>query len=93
MGAVRAANDVDRLAEDIRAPVVVGAAAPAGRRLIDLGALIGDLYGALGVLQVAVAAALLGGADGEAPSAVAVVCGDLVDGWRAVELTRWQGAS
>lgn len=53
---------------------------PGGR--VDLTAALGDTYGALGVLQVAAAAALVA-ARGEE---VAVVCGDACDGWRVATL-------
>lgn len=57
-------------------------AAP-GERAIDLTREIGDTYGALGVVQVALGAALLaGGTTGP----VEVACGDDADGWRAVTL-------
>jgi 3-oxoacyl-[acyl-carrier-protein] synthase II len=50
---------------------------------IDLTARIGHTYGALGVLQVAVAAALLAGRRGSAR----IVCGDETDGYRTTRLT------
>jgi 3-oxoacyl-[acyl-carrier-protein] synthase II len=77
LGPVRSGHDVD-------APVVVGPAevAPAGCTVIDVTAAAGDFYGALGVLQVALAAGLAEDAD-----EVAAVCGDPVDGWRTVTVT------
>ncbi len=49
-------------------------------RTIDLTRIIGDAYGALGVLQIAVAAALM--TQSPRPSSIAVRCGDELDGWR-----------
>jgi 3-oxoacyl-[acyl-carrier-protein] synthase II len=89
LGHVQSVRDVGELRECVRAPVVVGpaAAAPSASSVIDITDRAGDFYGALGVLQVALAAALLAARDSDPPAAVAVVCGDRVDGWRAVELT------
>lgn len=73
-------------------PVVIGPAALAGDlarrpdRLIDLTHEIGDTYGALGVLQVAVGAALIAGRRA-GPGPVTVICGDRADGRR--EATLW----
>jgi 3-oxoacyl-[acyl-carrier-protein] synthase II len=53
---------------------------------LDPTAACGDLYGARGVVLVAMAAALL--ATGGAPGPVRVACGDDVDGWRDAELRR-----
>lgn len=52
--------------------------------VIDLVWRIGDLYGALGVLQVAVAAKLVAAAPFD--RCVAVLCGNPGDGWRSVVL-------
>jgi 3-oxoacyl-[acyl-carrier-protein] synthase II len=60
----------------------IGAATDADPDVIDLAARCGDLYGALGVVQAAVAAALVRARQRPA----LVVCGDAVDGWRAVDL-------
>jgi 3-oxoacyl-[acyl-carrier-protein] synthase II len=57
--------------------------AAGGERVIDLAREIGDTYGAQGVVQVALAAALL--AAGTA-GPVEVACGDDAGGWRAVTL-------
>jgi 3-oxoacyl-(acyl-carrier-protein) synthase len=66
--------------------VLVGPAGcfPAGRVVLDLTAQIGHTYGALGVLQVAVAAAILAGRAG----AARIVCGDRADGYRTTRLVR-----
>jgi len=60
-----------------------GTAAPGAPR-IDLAASCGDLYGALGVVQIAVAAAIAGA--GTRPGRVRVVSGDAADGWRTVDV-------
>jgi 3-oxoacyl-[acyl-carrier-protein] synthase II len=56
--------------------------AAAGRCEPDVTGELGDLYGALGVVQVALAAALVAAGTPH----VTCVCGDDVDGWRSVEL-------
>jgi 3-oxoacyl-[acyl-carrier-protein] synthase II len=68
--------------EDTPGPVAIGPRARMGRapRVIDLAEEIGDTYGAAGVLQVAVAAALV--ASGAIHDPVRIVCGDAADGWR-----------
>ena len=53
--------------------------------VLDLERQLGDTYGALGVLQVAVAAELL--AAGAPGAAVTVRCGDPRDGWRMTTLS------
>jgi len=55
-----------------------------GRQTVDLTGQLGHTYGALGVLQVAVAAAILAERGGTAR----IVCGDPTDGYRATWLTR-----
>ncbi len=60
-----------------------GDVAPAGATL-DLTAQLGATYGALGVLQVAVAAAVLAGRGG----AARIICGDRDDGYRTTRLVR-----
>jgi len=64
--------------------VVLGPVRPApdGGQGSDPAAELGDLYGAHGVVQVALGAALVAAG---AP-AVTCVCGDEADGWRSVEL-------
>lgn len=57
---------------------------------IDLSERIGDTYGALGVLQVAVAAAKL---EAQGWGAVGVIGGDAVDGWRSTVLSRAAASS
>jgi 3-oxoacyl-[acyl-carrier-protein] synthase II len=53
---------------------------------VDLTATLGATYGALGVLQVAVAAAVLA----EHGGAATIVCGDAQDGYRTTRLSRQQ---
>lgn len=72
-------------AERPPASVVLGRRGPAGaHRVIDLVREIGDLYGALGVVQTAAAAAMIASSNG--PEAVQVSCGDTTDGWRTALL-------
>jgi len=52
---------------------------------MDLTAAVGDLYGALGVAQTAVAAAVVGARAGV--DRVRLICRDAPDGWRAVDVT------
>ena len=44
---------------------------------------VGDMYGALGVLQIAVAAELVRARPGDVPHRIGFRCGDASDGWRA----------
>ena len=88
LGQVGSAPGRDSVGGRAGASVVVGPA-ELGRgagRVIDLVREVGDPYGALGVLQVAVAAALVAGAGAAGPRKVAVICGDDVDGWRTTAL-------
>jgi 3-oxoacyl-[acyl-carrier-protein] synthase II len=78
----------ERLALGDRETMLVGPAELAGydQLAIDLEVELGDLYGALGVVQVATAATLL--ADSHDASSATVVCGDDVDGWRTATVCR-----
>jgi len=71
--------------DQLRPPVVIGPAelASGTARLIDLGASIGDTYGASGVLQIAIAAALIEAQQPETSPSVVAISGDEADGWRA----------
>jgi 3-oxoacyl-[acyl-carrier-protein] synthase II len=75
------------------APVFVGPARLANgeTKVVDLVHLLGDLYGALGVAQVAVGAGLLARPRNENPGPVTIACGDDADGWRSLMLEdrRW----
>jgi hypothetical protein len=62
--------------------VVIGSAG--GPSPVDLTVHLGQTYGALGVLQVAVAAAMVGLGVGP----VRVICGDAVDGYRTTTVSR-----
>jgi 3-oxoacyl-[acyl-carrier-protein] synthase II len=71
--------------------VVVGpaqAAAPGGE-CVDLAACWGDLYGAHGIAQTAVAAAIVRMRPADL---VRVVCGDAADGWRRLDIRSSQTA-
>ena len=62
-----------------------------GQPVIDLENEMGDLYGALGVMQLASAAAILAESPGSAPADKAtIVCGDDFDGWRTAAVHRQQ---
>lgn len=67
------------------AAVVVGPhdSSSGNSSVIDLTSRLGDLSGALGVLQVSVAAAIASRMP-TAERAVAVLCGDQVDGWQSL---------
>jgi 3-oxoacyl-[acyl-carrier-protein] synthase II len=52
--------------------------------VIGLTAAVGDLYGTLGVAQIAVAAAIAGARN--EPGCIRAVCGDASDGWRAADI-------
>ena len=69
-------------------PLAIGPRAQTGgaERVIDLREEIGDCYGALGVLQVAVAAGLV--ASGSIHDSVRIVCGDAGDGWRTTTVSK-----
>ncbi|KAA2265816.1 beta-ketoacyl synthase [Solihabitans fulvus] len=66
--------------------IVIG---PGGDGALDLTRRLGHTYGALGVLQVAVGAALLH----ERGGAARIVCGDPTDGYRTTRLTSARTAS
>ena len=61
-------------------PSTLAARAP---RTIDIVRDAGDPYGALGVIQVALAAELLRRSSCDARARVVVACGDETDGWRS----------
>jgi 3-oxoacyl-[acyl-carrier-protein] synthase II len=67
------------------APDVVPAA-------LDLSAAVGETYGALGVLQAAVATTWLRAYEGPGPVRAALVSGDAEDGWARAELLRVIGS-
>lgn len=66
-------------------PIAIGPEehVPPADRLIDVGRVVGDLYGAQGVLQVALAASFCAAPD-PAAGPIAVICGDAADGWRSL---------
>ena len=55
-------------------------------RVILLDTLIGDTYGACGVLQIAIAAALISGATDEQSAMARISCGSVEDGWGRAQL-------
>ncbi|MFD9465149.1 beta-ketoacyl synthase N-terminal-like domain-containing protein [Streptomyces sp. NPDC060027] len=59
---------------------------------LDLSAAVGETYGALGVLQAAVATAWLGAYQGPGAARAALVSGDTEDGWARAELLRPTGS-
>jgi 3-oxoacyl-[acyl-carrier-protein] synthase II len=56
--------------------------------VVDVEVDIGDLYGALGVVQLATAAALIADTGSAAADTATVVCGDDLDGWRTATICR-----
>jgi hypothetical protein len=50
------------------------------RRTLDVLEAIGDIYGAIGVIQVALAAAFLSGATADGAQSISIACGDSCDG-------------
>jgi 3-oxoacyl-[acyl-carrier-protein] synthase II len=83
LGRVRA------VAEAGGAPILVGPQEKAidGSQVIDILDRIGDLYGGMGVAQVAVAAALTARTPLGERKPVGVICGDSIDGWRSVSVS------
>jgi 3-oxoacyl-[acyl-carrier-protein] synthase II len=81
LGAVRSCADPSGAVGRARADVLLGPSglAPPGMRVIDLQHHVGDTFGACGVIQLAVAAALVAGREA---ASVELVCGDQSDGWR-----------
>jgi hypothetical protein len=67
-------------------PMLIGPVqfAACAERSFDPARVYGDTYGAQGVLQVALAAALMRAAGPARPARIALVCGDAADGWRSV---------
>jgi 3-oxoacyl-[acyl-carrier-protein] synthase II len=88
LGPVRRAAAAGAVERDPRPGVLLGPGelTRGGQRVIDLVREVGDTYGALGVIQVALGAALVA-AEAAGSGSVVCVCGDDVDGWRSVELT------
>lgn len=70
-------------------PVVIGPKSLAhdATSVIDVTAAVGDFYGAAGVLQIAMAAALAEQSHETKPWSVAVICGDDADGFRWTTVT------
>lgn len=68
--------------------LLVGSADLAGLRqfTVDVEMELGDLYGALGVVQVATATELIADTDSAPADTATVVCGDDFDGWRTARI-------
>jgi 3-oxoacyl-[acyl-carrier-protein] synthase II len=90
LGPVRSCANPTAVVARAHADVLLGPRRLAlpGIRVIDLGHEVGDTFGACGVIQLAVAAALV--AAGEATTAE-LICGDRTDGWRETVMTRGTG--
>jgi 3-oxoacyl-[acyl-carrier-protein] synthase II len=85
IGAVRAlAHLRDHDSRHVSTVIGPEAAPTDARPAIDLARLWGDSYGALGVLQVAVAASLVARHESPDGYSAEVVCGDPADGWRSI---------
>lgn len=87
LGPVRSCANPAGAVACTRADVLLGPSrlARRGIRAIDLRRDVGDTFGACGVIQLAVAAALVSA--GEATS-VELICGEQVEGWRTALVTR-----
>jgi 3-oxoacyl-[acyl-carrier-protein] synthase II len=83
LGPVRYGSDIG--AGTDQASLVIGPAemAPGALRVMDLSRQLGDTYGALGVLQVAVGAALIATEVAGRLPFVTLICGDPIEGWRS----------
>ncbi len=89
LGRVQHETHIITHANPSSAPVLIGRAhAPSPGRVIDLTSYLGDTYGALGVLQVGVAAAMMATSSVEALPAVMVTTGDSVEGWSSLLVGR-----
>lgn len=89
LGPVRRHTRPDDTAEDPAAPTALrltapGAPAPGGGT--DLTAYLGEVYGALGVVQLALAAAWLSAEGRSGPGGALITCGDGEDGYASVRL-------
>ncbi len=59
-----------------------------GRQVIDIDEVLGDTFGAQGVLQIAVAAELMARSSGMARETMDIIGGDSVDGWRRARIVK-----
>jgi 3-oxoacyl-[acyl-carrier-protein] synthase II len=87
LGPIRSCANPAGVVAPARADVLLGPSrlAPPGIRTVDLSHHVGDTFGACGVIQLVVAAALV--AAREATS-VELICGEQADGWREAVVTR-----
>ncbi|MGX4687689.1 beta-ketoacyl synthase N-terminal-like domain-containing protein [Streptomyces sp. JNUCC 63] len=88
LGDVRRHTRPDDIAEDPAAPTPLRLTAPGAADTggIDLTAYLGEVYGALGVVQLAVAAAWLSAGQRPEPGGALITCGDGEDGYASVRL-------
>ena len=85
LGPVRSGKGFMFGAHEAHPSVVIGPVDPqsCAPRVIDLVNLVGDTYGALGLLQVAIATSMITTTPANSRPFVGIVCGDVVDGWRS----------
>ncbi|MFF4794816.1 beta-ketoacyl synthase N-terminal-like domain-containing protein [Streptomyces sp. NPDC001276] len=88
LGDVRRHPRPDEAAEDPTASTALRLTAPgtAAQGGIDLTAYLGEVYGALGVVQLAAAAAWLSAGQRREPGGALITCGDGEDGYASVRL-------
>ncbi|MFE5158861.1 beta-ketoacyl synthase N-terminal-like domain-containing protein [Streptomyces sp. NPDC056697] len=89
LGDVRRHTRPDDIAEALEPPAALRLTAPGAPGAgggIDLTAHLGEVYGALGVVQLAVAAAWLGSGQPSGPGGALITCGDGEDGYASVRL-------
>ncbi|HTB49658.1 MAG TPA: beta-ketoacyl synthase N-terminal-like domain-containing protein [Solirubrobacteraceae bacterium] len=88
LGPIAFVSDREQLTFADHETLLVGCAELAGPRqsTVDVEEELGDLYGALGVVQVATATALIADTDSAAADTATVVCGDDLDGWRSATI-------
>ncbi|MCQ6244816.1 beta-ketoacyl synthase N-terminal-like domain-containing protein [Streptomyces malaysiensis] len=89
LGNVRRHTRPDDIADDLAPPAALRLTAPGAPGAgggIDLTAHLGEVYGALGVVQLAVAAAWLGSGQPSGPGGALITCGDGEDGYASARL-------
>ncbi|MFD8162827.1 beta-ketoacyl synthase N-terminal-like domain-containing protein [Streptomyces malaysiensis] len=89
LGNVRRHTRPDDIADDLTPPAALRLTAPGAPGAgggIDLTAHLGEVYGALGVVQLAVAVAWLGSGQPSGPGGALITCGDGEDGYASVRL-------
>ncbi|GAA1244236.1 MULTISPECIES: hypothetical protein [Streptomyces violaceusniger group] len=86
---VRRHTRPDDIADDLAPPAALRLTAPGAPGAgggIDLTPHLGEVCGALGVVQLAVAAACLGSRQRSGPGGALITCGDGEDGYASVRL-------